>query len=62
MRDTGIYDGRRIDLSKRVAEWRDRTPEGEYGWIEHSARRWIDPAAQRRDVRPFLDQQGFGVD
>ena len=62
MRDTGIYDGRRIDLSKRVAGWQDRTPEGTYGWVEHSARRWIDPSGQRRDLRPFLNKQGFGFE
>jgi nitroreductase len=62
MRETGIYAGRRIDLSKRVEGWHDHTPEGAYGWIEHSARRWIDPGAQRRELRPFLDQQGFGVE
>lgn len=62
MRSTGIYDGRRIDLSTRVNDWRDTTPEGSYGWIEHSARRWIDPAAQRRKLRPFLDKQGFGFE
>jgi FMN reductase [NAD(P)H] len=62
MRSTGIYEGRRADLSKRVEGWRDRTPEGKYGWVEHSARRWIDPSAQRQDIRPFLDKQGFGVE
>ncbi len=62
MRETGIYDGRRIDLSGRVPGWSDRTAAEAYGWIEHSARRWIDPAAQRRDLRPFLDKQGFGFD
>ena len=62
MRDTAVYDGRRTDLSKRIEGWRDRTPEGAYGWIEHSARRWINPAAQRKDIRPFLDKQGFGVE
>ncbi|GAB4326901.1 MAG: NADPH-dependent oxidoreductase [Candidatus Zixiibacteriota bacterium] len=58
----GMYGPRRIDLTGRVEGWTDRTPEGEYGWIEHSARRWIDPSARRRDLRPFLDRQGFGFD
>ncbi|MBI5868669.1 MAG: NADPH-dependent oxidoreductase [candidate division Zixibacteria bacterium] len=62
MKATGIYDGRRIDLSRRVEKWQDVTPEGAYGWIEHSARRWIDPAAQRRQLRPFFDKQGFGFE
>ncbi|MEW5875706.1 MAG: NADPH-dependent oxidoreductase [Candidatus Zixiibacteriota bacterium] len=62
MRETGIYGGRRINLAARVDGWTDRTAEGEYGWIEHSARRWIDPAAQRRELRPFLDSQQFGFE
>jgi nitroreductase len=62
MKRTGIYDGRRIDLSSRLPGWSERTPEGAYGWIEHSARRWIDPAASRPDVRPFLDQQELGLE
>jgi len=62
MAATGIYDGRRIDLTERVSGWSDRTPDGAYDWIEHSARRWIDPAARRRELRPFLDRQGFGFD
>jgi nitroreductase len=59
MRATGIYDKRRIDLGARVPGWTDRTPPGQYGWIEHSARRLIDPAAQRVPLRPFLNAQGF---
>ena len=62
MRDTGIYEGRRVDLSSRVSGWKDNTPEGAYGWIAHSSRRWIDPSAERRDVRPFIDHQGFGME
>ena len=62
MAATGIYNKRRIDLTERVPGWTEQTPEGEYDWIEHSARRWINPAARRRDVRPFLDKQGFGFD
>jgi len=62
MRETGIYTGRQIDFSKRVPGWSRTSSEDEYGWIEHSARRWIDPAAFRRDIRPFLDKQGIGVD
>ena len=60
MRDTGIYDKRRIDLTGRVPGWSENTPEGAYGWIEHSARRWADPAARRVTIRSFLDSQGFG--
>jgi hypothetical protein len=62
MHKTGIYAGRQIDLSKRVAGWSRVMSDDEYGWIEHSARRWIDPAAIRHDIRPFLDKQGIGVD
>lgn len=62
MQETGIYSGRQIDLSKRVSGWSRVTSADEYGWIEHSARRWIDPSAFRRDIRPFLDKQGIGVD
>ena len=62
MNATGIYAGRQIDLSKRVAGWSRAMTGEEYGWIEHSARRWIDPAALRRDIRPFLKKQGIGVD
>jgi len=61
MKKTGIYDKRRIDLSGRVSGWSEQTPDGEYSWSEHSARRWIDPAARRADLRPFLDRQGFGL-
>ncbi|MBD3297571.1 MAG: hypothetical protein GF341_02870, partial [candidate division Zixibacteria bacterium] len=61
-REMGMYGKRRIDLVERVPGWQERTPEGQYGWIEHSARRWIDPAARRLDIRPFLDQQGFGFE
>jgi len=57
---TGIYDKRHLDLSGRVPGWAEHTPEEAYGWIEHSARRWIDPAASRPDVRPYLDRYGFG--
>jgi hypothetical protein len=60
MRDTGVYDKRRIGLTGRAPGWAENTPEGEYGWIEHSARRWIDPAARRETIRSFLDSQGFG--
>jgi nitroreductase len=62
MHDTGAYEGRHIDLSRRVAGWTEKTPSAAYGWIEHSARRWIDPAGARIDVRPFLDRQGFGLE
>jgi hypothetical protein len=62
MLGTGIYDKRRIHLAGRVEGWRDDIADGEYGWIEHSARRWIDPSAQRRDLRPFLDFQQFGFE
>jgi nitroreductase len=62
MRETGIYNKRRVDLTERVAGWMDKTPEGEYSWIEHSARRWIDPAARRETIRSFLDNQGFGFE
>ena len=62
MRQPGIYDGRRIDLAGRVPGWTEHTPEGEYSWIEHSARRWIDPSGQRRPIRGFLDRQGFGLE
>lgn len=62
MKETGIYNKRRIDLTDRVSGWSDQTPEGEYSWIEHSARRWIDPAARRLKIRPFLDAQGFGFE
>ena len=58
----GMYGKRRIDLSDRIPGWTDQTPEGEYGWIEHSARRWMDPGARRRDLGAFLDRQGFGLD
>jgi len=61
-RASGMYGKRRIDLANRVPGWTDETPEGEYGWIEHSARRWVDPAARRRDLAPFLDRQGFGFE
>jgi len=62
MKEIGIYDKRRIDLANRVDNWTDRTPEGAYSWVEHSARRWIDPAARRRTMRAFLDAQGFGFE
>lgn len=62
MRETGIYNGRQIDLSKRIAGWERLMSDEEYGWIEHSARRWIDPGALRTDIRPFLDKQGIGVE
>lgn len=62
MRETGIYDRRRIDLSGRLPGWRDNVPEGDYGWIEHSVRRWLDPAAQRRELRGLLDEQIFGFE
>lgn len=62
MKKTGIYDKRRVDLTERVPGWTDQTPEGEYSWIEHSARRWIDPAARRLKIRPFLDAQEFGFE
>ena len=62
MRATGIYKGRQIDLSKRIPGWSRKMSEDGYGWIEHSARRWIDPAAFRLDIRPFLDKQGIGVE
>ncbi|HUU45841.1 MAG TPA: NADPH-dependent oxidoreductase [Acidobacteriota bacterium] len=60
-RATGLYQ-RRLDLSSRLPGWRDTTPEGEYGWAEQSARRWIDPVAVRADLRRFLDRQGFGFE
>jgi hypothetical protein len=62
MKETGIYTGRQVDLSKRIPGWERVMPDEEYGWIEHSARRWIDPAAFRTDIRPFLDKQGIGVE
>lgn len=62
MHGTGIYTGRQIDLSKRIPGWSKLMSDDEYGWIEHSARRWIDPAALRRGIRPFLDKQGIGVE
>ncbi|HWO56447.1 MAG TPA: NADPH-dependent oxidoreductase [bacterium] len=62
MRETGIYKGRQIDLSKRLPGWSRVIDDADYGWIEHSARRWIDPAGFRADIRPFLDRQGFGFD
>ena len=62
MHETRIYEGRHIDLSSRVAGWTDKTPADAYGWIQHTARRWIDPAAARPDMRPFLDRQGFGFE
>jgi FMN reductase (NADPH) len=62
MDQTGIYRKRRIDLSGRVPGWKDTVPEGEYSWSEHSARRWIDPAAQRRALRALLDEQLFGFE
>ncbi len=62
MKETGIYSKRRIDLTDRVPGWSDQTPEGEYGWIEHSARRWTDPAARRLMLRAFLDAQDFGFE
>lgn len=62
MHATGIYEGRQIDLSKRLPGWSRAMTDEEYGWIEHSARRWIDPAAMRPGIRPFLDRQGIGVE
>jgi FMN reductase [NAD(P)H] len=62
MKKTGIYAGRRTDLTSRLPGWTEHTPKGNYGWIEHSARRWIDPAASRPDVRPFLDKQKIGLE
>ena len=62
MQETGIYRGRQVDLSKRVPGWKREMTDAEYGWIEHSARRWIDPAAFRRDIRRFLDKQGIGLE
>jgi len=62
MQETGIYAGRQIDLSKRMPGWERHMSADEYGWIEHSARRWIDPGAFRTDIRPFLDKQGIGVE
>lgn len=62
MHATGIYRGRQIDLSKRLPGRAGALTDDEYGWIEHSARRWIDPAAMRPDIRPFLDKQGMGVE
>lgn len=59
-RETDFYGGRRIDLGTRIPDWTDSTVEDAYGWIAHSARRWIDPAAARADLRAFLDKQGFG--
>ncbi len=61
MRSTGIYRDRQIDLSDRVRGWSKSMRDDEYGWLEHSARRWIDPAAFRRDIRHFLDKQKIGV-
>lgn len=61
MRETGIYIGRQIGLSQRIPGWHRAMDAGEYGWIEHSARRWIDPAALRTDIRPFLEKQGIGL-
>ncbi len=62
MQETGIYTGRQVDLSKRVPGWKREMTDAEYGWIEHSARRWIDPAAFRRDIRRFLDKQDIGLE
>jgi nitroreductase len=59
---TGFYGQRRVDLSKRLPGWTDTTPEGEYGWMEQAARRWIDPGATRAALRGFLDRQGFGFE
>jgi FMN reductase (NADPH) len=57
---TGFYGSRRIDLSKGVPGWTDTTPDGAYGWMEHTSRRWIDPSATRVALRGFLDDAGFG--
>jgi nitroreductase len=62
MRQTGIYSKRRIDLSGRIPGWKDTVPDGAYNWSEHAARRWIDPAAQRRALRTLLDEQLFGFE
>lgn len=55
MANTGIYEGRRINIP-------GVTPEVEpehYGWIEHTARRMARGNDFRRDLAPFLTEHGF---
>lgn len=53
MIDTGIYRGRQVPIPGRPGE------VGEYGWLEHSARRASKP--MRTNLRRVLSRQGFAL-
>jgi hypothetical protein len=53
MIDTGIYRGRQVPIPGRPGE------AGDYGWLEHSARRASKLA--RTNLRQVLSRQGFAL-
>lgn len=53
MIDTGIYAGRQVPVPGQEGEMEN------YGWIEHSARRVIQP--KRVHILEVLKKQGFGM-
>jgi len=63
MAQSGIYSGREFDVSC-CATAGSPTAGGEYGWIEHSARRIssTDPLQTRAGLRGILERAGFSFD
>ncbi|HSG98414.1 MAG TPA: nitroreductase family protein [candidate division Zixibacteria bacterium] len=59
IRELGWYAKRRVPLPEGVAE--SATPDEEYSWLEHSARRISSdaPSTLRQSLRPFLEKIGF---
>lgn len=55
MAKTDIYKGRRIQISGVTPE----VDDGQYGWIEHTARRMARGNEFRRNLAPFLEKHGF---
>lgn len=51
MIETGIYSGRQVSGTP--------TPQEQYGWMEHSARRVSKPS--RPDLRKVVEQAGFSL-
>jgi len=51
MAATGIYEGRQVEIPGKPGEME------EYGWLEHSARRVVNP--MRTHLREVLAEQGF---
>ena len=51
MAATGIYDGRQVEIPGKPGHLE------EYGWLEHTARRVINP--MRPHLREVLEEQGF---